>query len=162
MSAYWGVQRLSRNEFLNSHLSILTITPVQTQTSGRSIGYMEGRTPAPIRVSQNRYTPAILSRLPAPLNSLAIPVLTPSQSDQTMRELDKGGGQRTSSRRNMAVGLERSILAKARDLMWDWPIVLNPFPDPMTLTEEVRRCWTDAWSEWGLPDFADATPPSID
>jgi hypothetical protein len=162
VSAHWGAQRPSRNEFLNSQPSILTITPGHTQTSGRSIGYMERRTPAPIRVSQNRYTPSILSRLPAPLNSLATPVLTPSQSDPTMPELDNRDGQRTSSRRNMAVGLERSILVKARDLMWDWTIFVNPFPDPITLTEEVRRCWSDARSELGFPDFADATPPSID
>jgi len=57
-----------------------------------------------------------------------------------MREFDNGSGQRTSSRRNVGVGLERSILVKARDLMWDCTIFLNPFPDPLTLTEEVRRC----------------------
>jgi len=79
-----------------------------------------------------------------------------------MREFDNGSGQRTSSRRNVAVGLERSILVKARDLIWDWTIFVNPFPDPITLTEEVRRCWRDAWSELGFPDFGDATLPSIE
>jgi len=44
----------------------------------------------------------------------------------------------------MATGLERSILARSRDLMWDWTIFINPFPDPITLTEEVRTCWSDA------------------
>ena len=62
----------------------------------------------------------------------------------------------------MAVGLERSILVKASHLIWDWTIFVNPFPDPMTLTEEVRRCWKDAWSELDFPDFADATLPSIE
>ena len=79
-----------------------------------------------------------------------------------MREFDNGNGQRTSSRRNVAVRLERSILVKARDLMWDWTILGNPFPDPITLTEEVRRCCRDAQSELGFPTFGDATLPSIE
>ena len=62
----------------------------------------------------------------------------------------------------MAVGLERSILVKARDLMWDLTIFVNPFPDPITRTEEVLRCWMDAQSELGFPDFGDASLPSID
>ena len=79
-----------------------------------------------------------------------------------MRESDDGSGQRTSCRWNVAVGLERSILVKARDLMWDWTIFVNPVPDPITLTDEVRSCWGDARSELGFPDFADATLPSIE
>ena len=112
-------------------------------------------------MSQNR-APAFLSRLPAALNLLATPVLTQTQSDPTMRELDDGGGQQSSSRRNVAVGLERSILVKARDLMWDWTIFVNLFPDPITLTGEVRTCWRDPRRELGFPDFADATLPSIE
>ena len=34
-----------------------------------------------------------------------------------MREFDDGSGQRTSSRQNVDVGLEPSILVKACDLM---------------------------------------------
>ena len=79
-----------------------------------------------------------------------------------MREFDEGSGQRTNSCRNLAVGLERSILVKARDLMWQWTIFVNPFPDAITLTEEVRRCWRDAWSELDFPDFGDASLPSIE
>jgi len=60
----------------------------------------------------------------------------------------------------MAIGLERTILARSRDLMWDWMIFVNPFPNPITLTEEVRTCWSDARTKLGFPDFADATPPS--
>jgi len=139
LSADWGAQRPVENEFLSSQPSIITITPGHSQTSGGRASYQERRTLAPIRVSQNR-TPAFLSRLPAALNPLATPVLTQTQSDPTMREFDNGSGQWTSSRRNVAVGLERSILVKACDLMWDWTIFVNPFPDPITLTEEVRRC----------------------
>jgi len=161
LSTDWGAQRPVENEFPSSQPSIITITPGHSQTSGGRASYQERRTLAPIRVSQNR-TPAFLSRLPAALNPLAIPVLTQTQSDPTMREFDNGSGQRTSSRLNVAVGLERSILVKARDLMWDWTIFVNPFPDPITLTEEVRRCWRDTWSELGFPDFGDATLPSIE
>ena len=79
-----------------------------------------------------------------------------------MREFDDGSGQRTSSRRNVAVGLERSILVKACDLMWDQTIFVNRFPDPITLTEEVHRCSRHARSELGFPDSGDASLPSIE
>ena len=159
LSADWGAQRPFENEFLSSQPSIITITPGNSQTSGGRASYQERRTPAPIRVSQNR-TPAFLSRLPAA--PPPTPVLTQTQSDPTMGEFDDGSGQWTSSRRNVAVGLECRILVKARDMMWDWTIFVNPFRDPITLTEEVRRCWRDARSELGFPDFGDASLPSIE
>jgi len=62
----------------------------------------------------------------------------------------------------MATGLERTILARSRDLMWDWKLFVNPFPDPITLTEEVLTGWSDAQTQLGFADFADATPPSND
>jgi len=46
--------------------------------------------------------------------------------------------------------------------MWGWTIFINPFPDAIILTEEVRTCWRDALTNLGFPDFADATPPSND
>ena len=161
LSADWGVQRPVENELLSSQPSIITITPGNSQTSSGRAGYQERRTPAPIRVSQN-CTPAFLSRLPATLNPLATPVITQTQSHPTMPEFDHGSGQRTSSRRNVAVRLERSILVKARDLMWDWTIFVIPFLDPIALTEEVRRCWRDAWSELVFLDVRDASRPSIE
>ena len=161
LSADWGAQRPVENEFLSSQPSIITITGGNSQTSGGSASYQKRRTPALIRVSQNR-SPASLSRLPAALNPLATPVLTQTQSDPKMREFNDGSGQLTRSRRNVAVGLKRSILVKARDLMWDWTIFVYPFPDPITLTEEVRRCWRDARSELGFPDFGDASLASIE
>ena len=161
LSADWGAQRPVENEFLSSQRSIITITPGNSQTSGRRASYQERRTPAPIRVSQN-CTPAFLSQLPSALNPLAKPVLTQTQSGPTMREFDDRSGQRTSSRRKVAVGLERSMLVKARDQMWDWTIFMNTFPDPITLTEEVRTCWRDALSELGFPDFGDASLPTIE
>jgi len=62
----------------------------------------------------------------------------------------------------MATGLERSILARAGDLMWEWTIFVNSFPDPITLTEEVRTCWSQARTQLGFPDFTDTTPASND
>ena len=79
-----------------------------------------------------------------------------------MLEFDNGRGQRTSSWRNVALGLERSILGKARDLMWDWTIFVNPFPDSITLREEVRWCWRETQSELGFPDFGDTSLPSLE
>ena len=112
-------------------------------------------------MSQNRSS-AFLSLLPAALNLLATPVITQTQSDPTMRESDNESGQQASSRRNVAVELEHSILVKARDLMWDWTIFMNPFPDPITLMEEVHRCWSDARSELGFPDFGNVALLSIE
>jgi len=138
----WGAQRPIGREFLSSQRSILTITPGNSQNSSRRSSYPGRRTPARVRVSQNGYTSAILSRSPGVLNLLATPAITPSHPDPTMLELDSGGGQQASSRRNMGTGLEHSILTRACDLMWDWTIFVNPCPDPITLTEEVRTCWS--------------------
>jgi len=74
-----------------------------------------------------------------------------------MPELGSGGGERPSSKRNMAIGLERSILAKTCSLMRDRTILVNLFPDPITLTVDVNRCWNNAGRELGFPKFADAT-----
>jgi len=41
-------------------------------------------------------------------------------------------------------------------------IFVNAFPDPITLTEEVRTCWSAARTKLRFPDFTDATPPSND
>jgi len=147
----WGAQRPIGREFLSSQRSILTITPGNTQNSRRRISYPGRRTSAQVRVSQNGCTSAIPSCSPTDFNPLAMPVITPSHPDPTVRELDSGG-QQDSSRRNMAT--------RSRDLMWDWTIFVNPFPDPITLSEEVRTSWSDARTTLGFPDFADATPPS--
>ena len=128
LSADWEVQRPVVNEFLSSQPSIITITPGHIPTCGGRTSYYKRRTPAPIRVSQNR-TPAFFSRLPTVWNPLATQVSTQTQLDSTMGEFDNGSGQWTSSRWNVAVGLEHSILVKACNLMWDWTIFVNPFPD---------------------------------
>jgi len=106
----------------------VTITPGNRQSSSRRISYPTRRTPAAVRVSQNGYTSAIPSRSPTVLNLLATPAITPSHPDPTRLALDSGGGRQASSGRNMvtglelsilATGLERSILTRARDRMWD-------------------------------------------
>jgi len=158
----WGAHRPILCEFLGSQRSILTITPRNTQSSSSRISYPGWRTPAPVRVSQNGYTSAITSRSPTVLNPLATPAITPSHPDPTMLELDSGGGQQASSRRNMATGLAHSILARARKLMCDWNIFVNPFPATITLTEEVCTCWSEARTQLGFTNFADATPASND
>jgi len=160
--AAWGAQRPIGREFLSSQRSILTITRGNTQSSSRRISYPARRMPAPVRVSENCYTSPILSCSPTVLNPLTTLAITPSHPDPTMLELDSGGGHQASSRRNMATGLECSMLARARDLMWDWMIVVNPFLNPITLTEEDRTCWSDTRTQLWFPEFADASPPSTD
>jgi len=159
---HWpGERRPIGREFLSSQRSILTITSGNTRNSSRRISYPGRRTSPRVRVSENACTSAIPSRSPTDFNPLAMPVITASHPDPTVRELDSGG-QQASSRRNMATGLARTILARSRDLMWDWTIFVNPFPNPITVTEEVRTCWSDARTKLGFPHFADATPPLYD
>jgi len=157
----WGAQRPIGRGFLSSQRSILTITSGNTQNSSRRISYPGRRMSAHVRVSQNRCTSAIPSHSPTDFNPLTIPVITPSHPDPIVQELDSRGRQ-ASSRRNIATGLVRTSLARSHDLMWDWTIFINPFPDPITLTEEVRTCWSDAQTKLGFPDFGDATLPSND
>jgi len=133
----WGVQRPIEREFLSSSQHwILTITSGNTWNSSWRISYPGRRTSAQVRVSQNGFTSAIPTCSPTDLNLLAMPVITPSHPDPTVRELDSGG-QQASSRRNVANGLECTILVRSRDVMWDWTIFVNPFPNPITQTEEV-------------------------
>ena len=161
-SSGWGAQRPIEYGFPETQPTILTVTPGRTQSSGRGIDYPRRRAPVPVHVSQNPITPAILSRPPTTLGPLETPAITPSHSGPTTPELDNAGEQHSRSRRNMATGLERSIVLKARDLMWDWTIFVNPFPDAITMNEAVRRCWKDACRELGFPNFPDATPASND
>jgi len=87
----WAVQRPIGCEFLGSQCSILTITPGNTQNSSRRISYPGQRTSAQVQVSQNGCTSAIPSHLPTDFHPLAMPVITPSHPDPTVRELDSGG-----------------------------------------------------------------------
>jgi len=114
----WGAQRPIGREFLSSQPSILTITPWNTQNSSRRISHPGWITSAHVQVSQNGFTSAIRSHSPTELNPLAIPVIRPSHPDSTVWELDSGG-QQASSRGSRASGLERTILARCCDLIWD-------------------------------------------
>jgi len=113
---------------------------------------------AQVRLSQNGCISTIPSHSPTDFNPLAMPVITPSHPDPTIRKLNSRG-QQASSRRNMATGLERTILARSRDLIWDWTIFVSPFPDPITLTEDVRTCWSHAGTKLGFPYFTEASRP---
>ena len=68
----------------------------------------------------------------------------------------------TRSRRNTAVGIELIIQTKAKEIIWDWTLFTNPFPDSITMTGVVADCWSDARLALGFEDFDDATPDSID
>ena len=110
-------QRPVRGRLCSSQYSILTMTPGNTQSSNSRISYPKPGTSASVCVSSNRFASAILPRAPTVLDPLAILVITANHSEPTTLEPDSEGIQQTSSRQNMTVGLERSILAKARDLI---------------------------------------------
>ena len=135
-----GQRPITGHEF-ESQRSIMTLTVTPTQRTG---SYPGRKTPGPRRVSPN-CSGSILpgTRLPAGSSGVT-PTLTPSQSRSATPELDPIAPVLTSSRRNTAVGIELVIQTKARELMWDWTLFTDPFPDPITLTEMIRKSWTDA------------------
>jgi len=97
--------------------------------------------PVPVFISQNLFTLRLLSPSWTVLNQLETPVITLICSDPTTPEMEGAGDQQTSSRCNLAVGLEYSIVLKARDLMWDGAKFVIPFPYVITLKETVRMCY---------------------
>ena len=157
----WVAQKPIRYGYPESQPFILTITLGHTQSSSEETYPSQGA-PVSVSISQKCFTPRILSCSPTVLNRPETPAITPSQSDPTTPERHGTGGHQTSSRRNIAVGLEHSIVLKARDLMWNWMMFVNQFPDVITLNEAVGMCWKDAQRELGLPNFADATLASSD
>ena len=68
------------------------------------------------------------------------------------------GSQSIRSRRNNAVGIELTIQNKASELIWDWTLFVNPFPDSIKVTEKVHHCGSDARRILGLPNFPDTAP----
>ena len=134
----------------------LTVTPTQ-----RTVSYPAWKIPGPRRVSPSA-SALPSTRLPAGSSGVTTPILTPSQSRSATPELDHIAPGLTSSQQSTAVGIERVIQIKAWELMWDWTLFTNPFPDPITLTEMVQKCWRDARCELGFFNFVDATPDSND
>ncbi|PWW79727.1 hypothetical protein C7212DRAFT_360935 [Tuber magnatum] len=156
----YGAQRVVPiwNEFDESQSSALSFAVTPTQTPGIRIGLPGRKTPAS-RVSRTSFIEELETSSPA--ESVVPP--TPIQREPgTTRRLEQAGPQLISSRRNMAVGVELTIQTKARDLMWDWTLFVNLFPDPVILTEQVHQCWSVACCELGLPNFADAITSSDD
>ena len=148
--ADWGrAQRPIGHEVRNSQALILTITPGNNQ-SRSTIGYPGRKTAAPVDISQKCFLSVFHSRSPEDLTLLATQAITPRHSRPTMPELKGGGGERPSSRRNMDIALERSILGKAVFLMWDWTIFVNPFPDPITLTKRSAGAGTMPIRKWAF------------
>ena len=159
----YGAQRPieTEYEFVESQPSVISLSDTPTGRSDIRIGLPGRTTPAP-RVSRSRFTMLTNSSGdPSPAGSSIIP--TPAGPIQAAIQHEQpAGSQLIRSRRNNAVGIELTIQNKARELMWDWTLFVNPFPDPIRLTEKVHQCWSDARRILGLPNFPDATPHSSD
>ncbi|RPA95814.1 hypothetical protein L873DRAFT_1291050 [Choiromyces venosus 120613-1] len=140
------------NEFVESQPSTLSFAVTQTQRPDIRIGLPGRKTPVP-RVSRTRYIEVLEPSSPA--GSVAAP--TPIQGRSGTAQVEHANPQLIASRQNLAVGVELTIQTKARELMWDWTLFVDPLPDPVTLTERVNQCWSDARCELGLPNFADTT-----
>ena len=130
----WRANRPISREPLSSQHSILSINLGNTKISCTMITYPGRRMPAPVQVSQNGYISPIPSCSPTALKPPRSPGITPSHPEPTMLHLNSRGRPQASRRGNSATRLERSILARACELMWDGTIFVNPFPDPIILT----------------------------
>jgi hypothetical protein len=143
-------------------IRLLTVTPTPRAERIRYSGGPGRKTSGLLRVSQNHFAHTLPTESPAGSNLPATQTPTPNHSRPTTPEFDQAVPAVTSSRRNTAVGIELIIQIKARELMWDWTLFTDPFPDPITLIETVRTCWNDARRELGFSNFVDATPASND
>src|SRR5207237_8852616 len=78
----------------------------------------------------------------------------------TMQQGQSTSSNLIGSQGNNAVGIELTVQSKAGELMRDWALFVDPFPDLITLTEEFHQCWSDAWNKLGLLEFPDAASHS--
>ncbi|KAG0123719.1 hypothetical protein HOY82DRAFT_544085 [Tuber indicum] len=155
----YGAQRpiTTEYEFGESQPSMLALSATPTDIR---IGLPGQITPA-LRVSRTRFTVLNSSSSvdPSPAGSNIIP--TPAGPFRAaVRDEQPPSSQLTGSRRNIAVAIELTIQSKAKELMWDWVLFVDPFPDPIRLTDQVHRCWSDARRKLDLHDFPDATTHS--
>ena len=157
--ADYGAQRPieTEYEFVESQPSVIMLSHPRTGRSNIRIGLPGRTTPAP-GVNRSHFTMLTHSSGdPSPAGSSIIP--TPGGPIPVTTQHEQPA---IRSRRNNAVGIELTIQNKAHELMWDWTHFVNPFPDPITLTEKVHQCWSDTRRILGLPNFPDAAPHSND
>ena len=155
----YGAQRPMETEyeFVESQPAVISLSDRPTGRTDIRIGLPGRKTPAP-RVSMSRFTMRTNSSGdPSPPGSSIIP--TPASPIPVIIQHQQPA---IRSRRNKAVGIELTIQNKARELMWESTLFVNPFPDPITLTEKVHQCWSDARRILGLPNSPDAAPHSCD
>ncbi|KAG0133179.1 hypothetical protein HOY82DRAFT_538292 [Tuber indicum] len=62
----------------------------------------------------------------------------------------------------MTVGIQLTIQTKAGELIWDCALFVDPYLDPVILSEQVNQCWSDTSCELGLRNFVDATTSNND
>ena len=140
---------------------MISLSDTPTGRSDIRIGLPGRTTPAP-RVSRSHFTMLTNSSGdPSPTGSSIIP-MPAGPIPVAIQHEQPAGSQLIRSQRNNGVGIELTIQNMARELMWDWTLFVNPFPDPITLTEKVHQCWSDARRILGLPNFPDAVPHSSD
>ena len=155
----YGAQRPIEGEyeFVELESSVISLSDTPTRRSDIRIGLPGRTTPAP-RVSRSYFTMLTNSSGdPSPTGSSIIP--TPVGPIPVTKQHEQPA---IRSRPNNAVGIELTIQNKAPELMWDWTLFVNPFPDPIRLTDKVHQCWSDARRILCLPNFPDAAPHSSD
>ena len=128
----YGAQRIieTEYEFVESQPSVISLSDTPTTRSDIQIG-LPGQTTSAPGVSRSCFTMLTnSSRDPSPARSGIIP--TPAGPiPAAIQHEQPAGSQLIRRRRNNAVGIELTIQNKACELMWDWTLFVNPFPDPM-------------------------------
>ena len=153
----YRAQRRIETEYqiVEAQPAVISFSEMPTGRSDIRIG-LPRRTTLGLRVSRSHCTMLTNSSGdPAPAGSSIIP--TPAGPiPVAIQHVQLAGCQLIRSRRNNAVRIELTTQNKACELIWDWMLFVNPFPDPITVTEKVHQCWSDAWRILGLPNFPDA------
>jgi len=125
--------------------------------SGSQEAAIDPQTPAaPVTITPGRP----LSPATFPSSSVArysSPLGVPSTTTSGIRSLSPRGEPSTRGtvsvrhvinlRQNMVTGVQGEILGVAKDLMLQYPLYVNPLPNPVALTSEGHSVWSRAQDE---------------
>jgi len=155
-----GTRRRSRTtdrRQANTRVSTVRVTTTYGSQGAAAVR----RTPAaPRRMIQgSAYTPPTFTSSSVPPYSS--PLATPSVTTSGVRSSSPPGDPRTpqhehicpgtNSRRNIATGAEAAVITRAKTLILQYTLFINPLPAPATLMSKVHRSWLKA-----LDDISDA------
>src|SRR5437588_12927978 len=127
----YGAQRpmTTEYEFVESQTSTLDLSATPSQRSSIQIALPGRITPAP-QVSRAPFT-ILRTSTPGDLSPVGSVIATTRAGPVTavMQQGQSASSNLIGSRRNNVIGIELTVQSKARELMWDWALFVDPFPD---------------------------------